>query len=136
MFEQSEFKYEIGAAITLTPNGGHVLEHWGIDPAEGRPVTSGGYELVSGDKLETEMLRPLDGMVQQYGFPVFNFHRVDLHDLLRNAATGPDRQGTPAKINLGCKVANIDCQEGLIVLEDGQTVTKDLIVIADGIKVL
>lgn len=136
MFEQSEFKYEIGAAITLTPNGGRVLQHWGIDPAKGRPVTSRGYELVSGDKLETEILRPLDNMVEQYGFPVLNFHRVDLHDLLKNAATGPDRQGKPAKINLGCKVASVDCQEGLIVLEDGRTFNKDLVVIADGVKVL
>ena len=135
MYEQSEFKYEIGAAITFTPNGGHVLQHWGIDPALGRPVISRGYELVSGDKLATQILRPLDDMDQQYGFPVLNFHRVDLHDLLRNAATGSDRQGEPAKINLGCKVASVDCQEGLIVLEDGQAFTKDLVVIADGVKV-
>jgi salicylate hydroxylase len=135
LFEKSDFKYEVGAAITLSPNGGHVLAYWGLDPASAKPVTSRGYELVSGDKLETQILRPLDGMVEQYGHPVLNFHRVDLHNLLKSAATGTDRKGTPARINLASKVGSIDCQNGTLQLENGQSLAKDLIVVADGVKV-
>ncbi|ETN38389.1 uncharacterized protein HMPREF1541_06424 [Cyphellophora europaea CBS 101466] len=134
LFEQSEFKYEIGAAITLTPNGGHVLEHWGIDPAQAGAVRSSGYELVSGDTLETQMLVPLTDNVERYGHPVLNFHRVDLHNLLRQAATDPERAGDPARINLGSKVIEIDCKKGQLVLENGKNLTKDLVVVADGIK--
>lgn len=90
---------------------------------------------MSGDKLETQILRPLDGMIEQYGHPVLNFHRVDLHNLLRCAATDTDRSGKPARINLGYRVASVDCQGGVLELEGGPKITKDLIVIADGIKV-
>jgi salicylate hydroxylase len=31
VFEQSQFKNEVGAAITITPNGVLVLKKWGFD---------------------------------------------------------------------------------------------------------
>jgi salicylate hydroxylase len=31
VFEQSQFKSEVGAAITVTPNGALVLKEWGFD---------------------------------------------------------------------------------------------------------
>lgn len=31
VFEQSQFKNEVGAAITVTPNGVLVLKKWGFD---------------------------------------------------------------------------------------------------------
>lgn len=31
VFEQSQFKNEVGAAITITPNGILVLKKWGFD---------------------------------------------------------------------------------------------------------
>jgi len=38
IFEKSQFKNEIGAAITLTPNGNRILRKWGFDFEKGRPV--------------------------------------------------------------------------------------------------
>lgn len=40
IFEQSEFKNEVGAAITITPNGTLVLKHWGFDFERARAVES------------------------------------------------------------------------------------------------
>ena len=40
VFEQSQFKNEVGAAITITPNGTRVLNHWGFDHEKARGVKS------------------------------------------------------------------------------------------------
>lgn len=39
VFERSQFKNENGAAVSLTPNGGRILEDWGFDA-----VKAGGIE--------------------------------------------------------------------------------------------
>jgi len=38
VFEQSQFKSEVGAAVTLTPNGALVLKEWGFDFDKARAV--------------------------------------------------------------------------------------------------
>jgi salicylate hydroxylase len=38
VYEKSRFKNEIGAAITITPNGNRVLRRWGFDFERARPV--------------------------------------------------------------------------------------------------
>lgn len=38
IFEKSNFKREIGAAILLTPNGNRVIRRWGFDFHKARPV--------------------------------------------------------------------------------------------------
>lgn len=70
-----------------------------------------------------------------YGAPWFLFHRVDLHQQLKKLATEP-RSNTKsvAKINLSSEIADIDL-EGTITLASGESVKKDLIVVADGVRV-
>jgi salicylate hydroxylase len=40
VFEQSQFKNEVGAAITITPNGTRVLDYWGFDHGKAGGVSS------------------------------------------------------------------------------------------------
>jgi 2-polyprenyl-6-methoxyphenol hydroxylase-like FAD-dependent oxidoreductase len=136
VYERSEFKYEIGAAITVTPNGGHALDALGIDPKDGHPVAAGGYELVACDTLETQAFNSCEDYNQMYGHRLLCFHRVHLHDLLRRHAVMEDGKGSPARIHLGCKVKDVDCEAGIIHMEDGTSVDKDLVIIANGIKVI
>jgi len=72
---------------------------------------------------------------QRYGAPWFLFHRVDLHLQLKKLATEP-RPNTKsvAKINLSSEVADIDL-EGAVSLTNGECVKKDLVVVADGVRV-
>lgn len=70
-----------------------------------------------------------------YAAPWLLFHRVDLHNELKRMATEP-RPSTQAvaKINLLSEVTDIDL-EGNIVLANGQRLQKDLVVVADGVRV-
>lgn len=72
---------------------------------------------------------------QRFGAPWFLFHRVDLHSQLKKLATEP-RPSTKAvaKINLSSEVEDIDL-EGTITLASGESVKKDLVVVADGVRV-
>lgn len=91
--------------------------------------------MVDGTTLVNQAHMPLDGLAERYGNPMLHFHRVHLHELLRHAATDPSRDGVPATIHLGSKSVDIDCDKGLIIFADGRQVQKDLIIVADGIKV-
>lgn len=42
------------------------------------------------------------------------------------------RPGPPAKIRLASKVASVDCEEGIVHLENGDTVEGDIVIGADG----
>ena len=68
--------------------------------------------------------------------PTLALHRVDLHKVLRDKATGPEPSDTiPPVIHLGHQVEQIDCEAGVLTLEGGRTVQKDLLVVADGVHV-
>jgi salicylate hydroxylase len=135
VFEQSQFKYEIGAAITLPPNGVVAIKELGIDLEQGKPIVTEHYRLLTGDTLQTKAEDDTRYLKQQYGNYMYNFSRVELHDLLRREAVNPIREGVPVTINLGCKITDVDTEEGIIVLEDGRSIQKNLVVIADGVHV-
>ena len=73
--------------------------------------------------------------VPLYGAPWHLFHRVDLHTELKRMTTEP-RPSTAAvaKINLATEVTDIDL-EGNVMLADGSRLSKDLVVVADGVNV-
>lgn len=134
LFEQSRFKNEVGAAITMTPNGVRLLEHWRFDLVRARAVES---HLVQ--ELNWKTLAPRDetdftSLRQRFGHAMYFFHRVDLHTELTKLATGPEGEGKPAVLRLGCAVQDIDCEEGVLTIEGGKSIRKDLIVCADGLK--
>ena len=58
--------------------------------------------------------------------------RVDLHEALKRLAVDPSRPGNPATIKVASKVVSCDCEQGVVHLENGETVQGDLIVGADG----
>lgn len=139
IFEQSQFKYEIGAAITLPPNGVVALKQLRVDPSPAKPVIAEHYELLSGESLQTvaqmDFVSGPEGMKTQYGNDMLMFSRVELHNHLRAEAVSPSRPGPPVQINLGCKTKDIDCHRGVITLEDDRCFQKDLVIVADGIHV-
>ena len=131
VFERSAFKNEIGAAITLTPNANVILERWGFDAGKAGETDICNYRKLRWDNLELAKRNHFEELRAKYG-PVFrSFHRVDLHNGLRELAE--DRHAVP--IRLGCEVCHIDPEAGTLSLADGTQVQKDLIVVADGDKV-
>ena len=145
VFERSQFKNETGAAITVTPNAALVLDHWGFDMAKAEAVPN--QSKIIG--LANRPLAVIDK--QEYAddpseleHGVWSLHRVDLHRELRRLATMSTMPtsplagaiaGPPVQIRLGRAVEGVECEQGRLELAGGHTVTKDLVVIADGAHV-
>ncbi|KIX07860.1 uncharacterized protein Z518_02514 [Rhinocladiella mackenziei CBS 650.93] len=128
VFERSQFKNENGAAVSITPNGGRILEYWGFDP-----VKAGGIENIQVRRPKGDTLEPMAPTLnfthveKQFGHKWYFYHRVDMHRHLREKA-GADG----AVIRLGNQVMDVDPETGIIDLKDGTQVQKDLVIIADG----
>ena len=85
---------------------------------------------------ELPMTESFNGVEERFGNAIYHWHRVDLHQTLRDYATASAAHpNPPASVHLGARIKAIDCDEGIIVFENGQQVRKDLLVIADGHKV-
>lgn len=136
IFEKSSFENEIGAAITITSNGMRILDRWNFDAAGARGAVTKQLRMVDHQSLQNVVVESFRDVAKDYGAPIMSFHRVDLHHALRAMAESKDSQpGIPAVIHKGKSVVAVDCDSGTITLEDGTNVEKDLLVIADGIKV-
>lgn len=133
IFERSQFKNEIGAAITMTPNGMRVLDRWGFDADRFGPVDNNQIRILKADSLDVMYHDEWPGMAEKYRARFCAFHRVDFHRGLRELATGSGSlHGPPAIISLASEVVELDCEAGLLFTSDGTKFEKDLIVVADG----
>ncbi|KAF6523317.1 hypothetical protein HZS61_011816 [Fusarium oxysporum f. sp. conglutinans] len=97
VFERSNFKDEIGAAITVTPNGMRVLRHLGFDPKTARGVQNKQMRMVDPHTLEDLVVENFSHVEDDYGAPFMFFHRVDLHTALKEMALSSDERylGSP-----------------------------------------
>lgn len=135
VFERARQVGEVGAGLTITPNGSHVLQALGVWPAVARRAVIPGYvELRNGVTGERLALRPLgDAVRTRYGADQCLVHRADLHGVLREAVLAVD----PAALAVG------DGFEGLAANGAGGVrarfaasgeVDADLLVGADGVR--
>ena len=129
LYEKSRFSNEIGAAIVLAPNATRILGRWGFDFEAAGAVVNHRTRRIAADTRELDSEVSYEDIEARYGSPWLLLHRADLHQGLRTllAATSSN-----AKIELASEVTSIDCQTGSLTLADGQTIKKDLIVVADG----
>jgi salicylate hydroxylase len=130
LFERSEFKQEIGAAISLGPNANLILEKWGFSPdmAGGTPKRQ--LRMLQFDTLEIQYRETYDHIKEKYGYPFNAYHRIDLHKKLREMATT-----CGAQIRLGSEVKDANSKDGVITFTNGESLQKDLLVLANGVKV-
>lgn len=137
VFEKSQFKNEIGAAISITPNGNNVLDSWGFDYGKARSTAKVVNRRVKSDTLEHVAYHDFSHIPKTFGHAFNAFHRIDLHGTLRELAQSAQSTSLPGpvKFRLGTDVLDVDCESGILTLKDETKVKKDLIVIADGIKV-
>lgn len=136
LFERSEFKKTVGAAIAMTPNANLILDAWGFDRAKASETPLLQQRALKPDALDVVVQRSFADVRRKYGQPFSSLHRVDFHDGLRELATGERVPGPVPKLHLRAEVVEIDCEAGLLTLKDGSKIRKDLIVVADGIKVI
>ncbi len=80
---------------------------------------------------------PVGDYEEKYNAPWYYFHRVDLHGQLRDMALSDPKAGSHKKkttIRLRSTVKDIEL-DGTITLQDNTVIKKDLVVVADGIRV-
>ncbi|CAG9981747.1 unnamed protein product [Clonostachys byssicola] len=135
IYEKSHFQNEVGAAITITPNGMRALDRWGFDTKDAGAVEAKQLRMCDDQTLRDRFVESFRNVEKDYGARFMFFHRVDLHTALRKMAVSENGQsGVPVAIRNGKSVTSVDCYAGRFTLEDGEEVEKDLIVIADGVR--
>ncbi|KAJ7359989.1 hypothetical protein DFH08DRAFT_1039334 [Mycena albidolilacea] len=129
IFETSLSNSEIGAAITLTKNALRVLDHlgWNKDNCK---VSNHSIQII---RLSADVA-PSTTSIFRGSEGGYYCHRVDLHEELKRIAIG-EGVGEPVEIKLGCQVMACDPAEGTLTLKDGQIISADMILGADGIHV-
>ncbi|KAH7312885.1 FAD binding domain-containing protein [Rhexocercosporidium sp. MPI-PUGE-AT-0058] len=134
--EGSKLLQEVGAAITLSPNGTRVLSKLGFDFEAARGVRMDSVAVYAGDTLKKQDVYPpgsMDGIEPKFGFPYRAFHRVDLHNELRKLALLNDTKGPKVSLCLGVKVVRVDVENAEVESEDGEIWKGDLLIGADGL---
>ncbi|KAK4569591.1 hypothetical protein LTR86_003354 [Recurvomyces mirabilis] len=129
IYEKSSFKLEIGAAITITPNGNLILDRCGFDAERAQETLKLQFRAVDHKTLQEQIQLRFDGVAERYGHAFNAYHRVDMHEEMRRLVLEAG-----AAIHLGQPVADIDCEAGIIKLQSGGQLRKDLVVVADGIN--
>ncbi|KAN0122958.1 zeaxanthin epoxidase [Hyaloscypha variabilis] len=132
VLEQSSQHKEIGAAISLQPNATKILEKWGLGPLLERKggMPDKGFKMFSTDGT---LKASIPFSRETYGADRVLYHRVDLLDALKEAATTEDGPGEPASIVLSSRVIGCDTSNATVTLVDGTSFSGDLIIGADGI---
>jgi 2-polyprenyl-6-methoxyphenol hydroxylase-like FAD-dependent oxidoreductase len=134
LYEQSRFANEIGAAVNITPNSNGILRRWGIYAEEfgANPINHMIQYAKDGRVLQNFDLREPN---KRWQHPWLLVHRANLHSHLKKLATSLEGEGAPAKLHTASKVVEIDPDKGTLTLENGETITADVIVGADGVYV-
>lgn len=130
VLEQAPAFSEIGAGVQIPTNGARVLVHHGLqDEMEPSAVRSEGTwyrDFASGELIH---MSPLGAAGEQrYGSPYYQVHRAHLLDVLTRAVP-------TWKVRLNSHVDSVvQSDAGCEVrLSDGDTVTSDVVIAADGI---
>ena len=134
VYEQVQELGEVGAGVTITPNGMHVLYHLlGRDAVErvSRTPAAGAIKHYATGAILVETNRG-DRMQQQYGAPYAQAHRADLHAALVEAVRALDEDC----IHTGCSFDSLEeRQYGVTAtFRNGTTATGDILVGCDGIR--
>ncbi|KAI6301320.1 hypothetical protein MCOR03_000821 [Pyricularia oryzae] len=140
ILERSQrFDNEVGAAIHVPPNSTRPLIAWGFDVVRARLVRFKHNLFADGKTLEVQWLAEKDTKLidDVYGGPWMAAHRVDLHEELRRLAFAEpaavdDAWGT-VEVRLGAEVVAYSPETPSVTLADGQVVSGDLVVVANGI---
>ncbi|KAL1983996.1 hypothetical protein VTN96DRAFT_9681 [Rasamsonia emersonii] len=83
IFERSQFKSEVGAAIHSSPNATRILKYWGFDFERAQALDLEQHHLLKGSTLELLQVTDLTHIPAKYCNRYLSFHRVDLHSELR-----------------------------------------------------
>ncbi|HTI81558.1 MAG TPA: FAD-dependent monooxygenase [Acetobacteraceae bacterium] len=131
LYEQSPELHELGAGVTITPNGSRVLCELGLRPAIEAlvsPLKSRRMRLFNTGETWHQ---PVTDDAERSGAPFWPVHRGDLHHILANALG----RWAPGAIHVGSRCVGFeqDADRVTLLLEDGDRVQGDALIGADGV---
>ncbi len=134
VYERTKVLGEVGAGITLWPNANKPLFSLGLKDELAR-ISEVPTEQAMWHFATAEIFKRYprgEAMWQAYGAPLYQIHRRDLHDMLIAAFQAEQ----PDAIKLGKEVVAVETNENdaTITFKDGEKVTADLVIGADGIR--
>jgi salicylate hydroxylase len=133
VLEQAGELRELGAGVQISPNGIRVLDKLGLrDTLRTVAWEPQGKEIRLWSSGQSWKLFDLAAeAVGRYGYPYLMFHRADLHDCLLAAVTtlAPDALRTGTR----CINAGQDGSRVWAILENGERISGDVLIGADGI---
>ncbi|KAJ5488424.1 Monooxygenase FAD-binding [Penicillium expansum] len=132
IYEKSDFAGEVGASVSCAANGTRWLHEWNVDIAKGDPVVL--KKLINRDWKTGEPVSvyDLDDYEKRWGYVYNMFHRQYMHAMLKDSALG-EGEGPPATLKVNYRCRDIDLKTSTVVFENGEVISHDLIVGADGI---
>ncbi|KAK4658036.1 hypothetical protein QC762_203250 [Podospora pseudocomata] len=127
---------EVGAGLQVTPNGTRLLSHWGLTPIlaplAAVPTTLSVHRY-DGTKLLAHEPNLQERMLERYGFPFWDLHRVDLQ---REMVKKCSELGITIRLN--SRVTSVDFETntvhlGLVQNPARNTLSGDVILLTDGL---
>ncbi|KAI8632762.1 FAD/NAD(P)-binding domain-containing protein [Xylariaceae sp. FL1651] len=129
ILERSELAEEYSAAIHLAPNCVGILRRFGVYP---ETFGANPFTFYNGDGTLRADIK-LTEALSIWQHPWLLSHRVGLHKELKRLATSPGQEGTPVLLKTSTKVISVDPLTATVSLEDGSTISGDLVLGADGV---
>ncbi|CAG9957077.1 unnamed protein product [Clonostachys rosea f. rosea IK726] len=122
---------EVGAGIQIPPNSSKILSSYGLKDKFLEKVVWPQHfafkRYETGELLGTTPLHP--HLSEKYGSPYWLIHRADFQGILFDAA-----KELGVDVRLGCYVEAVDVSGPSVRLVNGDILTADLVVGADGIR--
>ncbi|KAA8651266.1 hypothetical protein EYZ11_006786 [Aspergillus tanneri] len=132
IYERADYAGEVGASISCAANGTRWLEEWNVNISLGKSVILQKLIRHDWETGEVQDVYDLSDYKDRWGYVYNMFHRVNMHEMLMDSATG-EGEGVPAKLMLNHSCESVDHETGVITFKNGVTARHDLIIGADGI---
>ncbi|MDE2655253.1 MAG: NAD(P)-binding protein [Gammaproteobacteria bacterium] len=134
VYEQAPELGEVGAGLTLSPNGSKALMGLGLENELAELADPPSYQAVHHYQTGQVLVRRERGdlTTRQYGAPYYQIHRADLHDMLGNAVRAND----PECIVLGHEFERFtqDANGVTAWFANGSSASGRVLVGCDGVK--
>ena len=128
IYERSTLGTEVGYAFRITPNSDRCLKYLGIDTVAGGAVAANSGRIFNPQgEIVFENYENTDVEKAKKAASVFAY-RPQLAKQLIDAAVE-----SGVELRTGVKVTSVDVWETTLTLADGETVSADLIIAADGL---
>jgi salicylate hydroxylase len=134
VFEQSASLGEVGAGLTITPNGCHALYHLLGEDAVHRVARMPAAGAIKHFRTGAVLVETNRGnrMREQYGAPYLQAHRADLHGALAAAVRANDATAIHTGCHFGALAEGVDGIE--VRFDNGVSARGDLLVGCDGVR--